>query len=157
MDLPKILRRMGWLSFTLMWIPFTIMMVSMFSVPSGDYSFEELPQLARYSMIAMGFFFALSMVGLVGAPILSGIGNQVVLKNGLLAVAEIIDISDTGTTINENPVVRFHLRVQGVDGLPFEAETEKLIPRLQIASIQPGTKVQVKYDPETFQVALVSD
>jgi hypothetical protein len=127
----------------------------MVSLPTGSYDFDEFPVLARYSMIAVGFFFAMSMIGLVGAPITSAMENRAVLKDGLLAVAEIINISDTGTTINENPVVRFHLRVQGVDGLPFEAETEKLIPRLQIASIQPGTKVQVKYDPETFQVALV--
>ena len=153
MNLPKIFRRIGWLSFTLMWIPFTVMMISMFSLPSGDYGFDELPVMARYSMIGIGFFFVFTFVGLFGASIVSAAQNRAVLKNGLLAVAEIIDISDTGTTINNNPVVRFHLKVQGVDGLPFEAETEKLVSRLSIPQV--GTKVQVKYDPETYEVALV--
>ena len=154
MDLTQIFRRIGWLSFALMWVPFTVMMFSMFSLPSGDYGFNELPVLARYSMIAMGFFFVLTFVGLFGASIVSAAQNRAVLNNGLLAVAEILDISDTGTTINNNPVVRFHLRVQGVDGLPFEAETEKLVSRLSIPQV--GAKVQVKYDPETYEVALVT-
>jgi hypothetical protein len=61
---------------------------------------------------------------------------------------------DTGTTINQDPLVRMVLEVHPPGGAPFQAETERLVSRLQIPQIQPGMVVEVKYDPATNAVAL---
>lgn len=157
MRISKHMRRLGWIAFTLAWIPFTTFFIGMIGMPDGDYAWIELPLLSRGSIVAGGVLFGLSTIMLIGAPILSGLSNQAVLKNGRPAMAKIVAITDTGTTINENPVVRFTLEVTPSDGMPFQAEAEKLISRLQVPSIQPGAMVHVMYDPDSKAVALAEE
>lgn len=151
MTLSKTMRRLGWLTFALMWIPF----VSLIGLPAGDHAWSELPLLTRYSLMVSGALAVASTLLLVGAPIVSAIHNRVILAKGLPAQATILKVSDTGTTINNDPVVRLLLEVQPPDQPTFQAETERLISRLQIPQIQPGAVVQVKYDPTNQAVALV--
>lgn len=151
----SLMRRLGWLAFTLMWIPFAGIFVGMLGVPAGSYGWAELPILARYSMLATGALFSLSMLGLIGAPLLSFLVSQRVLHGGELGEAEILDLDETGTTINEHPLVGFRLRVHPLSGSPLEAETERVVPRLQVPRIQPGARVQVRYDPKSKKVAIM--
>jgi hypothetical protein len=157
MLLSQRLRTIGRLSFFLLWIPFAGLMISMFGMPDGEYDWAELPVLARYSFIGLSFFGVTSISLMVGASITAGLSNRSVLSRGRPATATILKIWDTGTTINKNPVVRMQLEVHPPDEPVFQAETERLIPRLQIPQIQPGSVVHVKYDPQTRAVALVSE
>jgi hypothetical protein len=53
--------------------------------------------------------------------------------------------------------VHLTLEVHPRDLTPnFQAETEMLVSRLQIPQIQPGAVVNVRYDPESKEVAIVS-
>ncbi|MCP4657743.1 MAG: hypothetical protein GY856_20235 [bacterium] len=70
---------------------------------------------------------------------------------GVSAQAKVLEIWDTGVTVNENPVVGFRLEVYPQDGPPYEAETKALISRLDIPRIQPGAMLPVKFDPEDPQ------
>lgn len=149
------MRQAGWLAFGLMWIPFIILIVSMFRLPGGDYAWSELPPLVQFSLVGVGVFFPMSMVLIVGAPIVSWLSNRAALARGVPAEAVILKISDTGTTINDDPVVRLLLQVHPPGQSPFQAETEQLVSRLQILQVQPGATVQVKYDPTNQAVALV--
>jgi hypothetical protein len=68
---------------------------------------------------------------------------------GVAAPAEILQIWDTGTTLNEDPVVGMEVEVQPVDGEPFRAVIDKaLISRLAIPRYQPGELIGVFYDPD---------
>lgn len=68
---------------------------------------------------------------------------------GVAAPAEILRLWDTGTTLNEDPVVGMEVEVQPVDGEPFRAVIEKaLISRLAIPRYQPGELIGVFYDPD---------
>lgn len=71
-----------------------------------------------------------------------------ILATGKPARGEIVRLVDTGTTINNNPVVEFllHITAPGVE--PYEARAKALVSRLDIPSIQPGRIVPVKYDPQ---------
>ncbi|MDD1649266.1 MAG: hypothetical protein LUO80_02575 [Methylococcaceae bacterium] len=71
-----------------------------------------------------------------------------ILAIGKPASATIIGISDTGTTINNDPVVAFELEVHPDPGTPFKAKTRALISRLDVPQVQPGHVVPVKYDPQ---------
>jgi hypothetical protein len=66
---------------------------------------------------------------------------------GVPAQATIIRIWDTGTTINDNPVVGFLLEVHPANQPAYQAETKSMIPRLAIPQFQPGATVPVKIDP----------
>jgi hypothetical protein len=67
---------------------------------------------------------------------------------GVAAPAEILSLWDTGTTLNEDPVVGMEVEVQPMDGAPFRAVIDKaLISRLAIPRYQPGELIGVFYDP----------
>jgi hypothetical protein len=67
----------------------------------------------------------------------------------------IVRLIDTGTTINDDPVVEFVLDVTPPDGERYKARTKALVSRLDVASVQPGRIVPVKYDPQNpLRVAL---
>jgi len=68
--------------------------------------------------------------------------------HGLPATATVLKIWETGTRINNNPVVGFLLEVHAEGLQPYTAETKALISILMIPQIQPGANLKVKYDPE---------
>lgn len=74
-------------------------------------------------------------------------GNSNVLKSGVSAPAVILNVQDTGVTMNDNPQARIQLRVMPMGGEPFEAETTMFVGRFQVGMFVPGASVMVKYDP----------
>jgi hypothetical protein len=70
------------------------------------------------------------------------------LKGGLPAQATILRIWDTGTTINDNPVVGFLLEVHPQNLPTYQAESKSMIPRLSVPQFQPGATVPVKIGPQ---------
>jgi hypothetical protein len=61
------------------------------------------------------------------------------------AEAVVLDISDTGITINDNPKVRLKLRVYPKDREPYEATVSQVVSRVTIPRV--GDRVYVKFDP----------
>jgi len=73
--------------------------------------------------------------------------NREVRASGLPATATVLEIFDTGVTVNDDPVVGFRLQVEADGRPPWEAETRALVSLLAIPQIQPGAVLPVKYDP----------
>jgi hypothetical protein len=73
--------------------------------------------------------------------------NRKIREVGVPAEALVVQIWDTGITVNNDPVVGFELEVFGDDIERYRAETKARIPRLFIPQIQPGHVLPVKYDP----------
>jgi len=73
---------------------------------------------------------------------------------GLPGTARIDSVEDTGTTINENPLVRYDCTVMPEVGMPYQASTKELTSRLHPAAMQVGTVVPVKIDPNDPQIFL---
>jgi hypothetical protein len=69
------------------------------------------------------------------------------IKNGVTAPATIKRTWDTGTTINDSPLVGFELQVTPPNGVPFTAKCKKVVNRLQVVYFQPGQAITVSYDP----------
>jgi hypothetical protein len=70
-----------------------------------------------------------------------------ILAIGQPATATIMRLIDTGTTINQDPVVEFVLEVHSQAGEDYEAHSKALVSRLDIPQVQPGRIVPVKVDP----------
>jgi len=68
-------------------------------------------------------------------------------KTGQPAKAVILKISDTGVTVNDDPVVWLDLEVHPDNGPEFKARTKCLISRLDVPQFQPGLTIPVRYDP----------
>jgi len=148
-------RKLGWLFFALMWIPFIGIFVGMSGMPEGSYDWGELPLITRYSLIAVGIFMALSMISLFGGMAFGASRNRSLLEHGQSAEATILEVKPTGTTVNNYYLgMSFLLDVQPLNEPPFQAWAERLVPMHMMAQYQNGSVIEVKFDPNTQAVAI---
>ena len=149
MRLAKFLHRLTIVCFLLMWIPFTMMMINIEDVQAAESPFNN-PWMVATSALFVGtfvFFIASSIVG--------WLSNQRILASGQDAEAKILAIADTGTRINDNPVIEFSLRVQPANHPAFVAQAQQTVSVINLWSFQPGSIVNVKFVPGTDRVAIV--
>lgn len=68
------------------------------------------------------------------------------LATGSKGVGVVLNVQDTGMTMNDNPRIRMTFRIEPLDGTaPFEAEKTKVVSRVQIP--RAGDRFPVWYDP----------
>ena len=83
--------------------------------------------------------------------------NKNLVKTGIAAPAVILDVQDTGVTMNDSPQARLTLQVTPTDRPPFQAVTTAFVGRFQIGMLTPGATVQVRFDPNDIsKVAIES-
>lgn len=70
------------------------------------------------------------------------------MKTGLPGRARILEVRDTGVTINNNPQVKLILEVRDNLGQRYNTECRVLVSRINPAAYQPGMEVAVKIDPK---------
>ena len=69
--------------------------------------------------------------------------------NGAAASARILEIWDTGITVNDDPVIGMRVEIARPDGSSYDATIPKsLISRLDVPRFQPGSTVPVRIDPQ---------
>jgi len=91
----------------------------------------------------------------------SGHKQSQLVRSGIAAPARIVDVTDTGTTLNDDPRVKITLKVEPPDGAaPFELVRKMLVSRVNVP--RAGERVTVYYDPDdpsefTFRNADVTD
>ena len=70
-------------------------------------------------------------------------------ETGVPASARILEIWDTGITVNNDPVIGMRVEVDRTDGTAYPAVIPKsLISRLDVPRFQPGATVSVRVDPQ---------
>jgi hypothetical protein len=74
---------------------------------------------------------------------------------GDAAKGTILDVAETGGRINEQPVLRFRIRVEPHGRSAFEATAKKATSVVEIPRIQPGQTVTVRYDPERPHIVAI--
>lgn len=85
--------------------------------------------------------FASLISWLVMRPMLR---DQTILETGEEAWGKLLKYWDTGTTINDNPLVGMQLEVHRKDGSFYQAKTSTVIPRLEIGDLREGAQVLLK-------------
>ena len=149
------MRKIGWICFSLAWIPFAGIFIGMAKLPEGSYDWVELPLLARVSMIGAGSLMVLAMIFLLGSMLYSSIKNKELMNDGKSASATIVKIEPTGQTVNNYYVgMSFLLDVKPINEPSFQARAEKLIPMPMLAQYHIGSLVNVKFDPKSQAVAI---
>ncbi|KAB8145916.1 SHOCT domain-containing protein [Chloroflexia bacterium SDU3-3] len=77
------------------------------------------------------------------------------IKDGIPASAKILEVRDTGASINDNPMVQLLLEVRPAGAAPYQATAKALVSRLKVGYLMPGGTVQVIYDahkPERVEI-----
>lgn len=151
--LAKRMRKVGVMGFVLMGVAFGIFFIGLITMP-GSYNFDSLPPLMQYSMMLGVVLIGPTLILIFGSNIPRTLAHRRLQKNGLAADARVIKVWETGMRINNNPVVRMLLEVRPPYQHTFEAETERLMSFSDPVYMHPGAVVQVKYDPESKEVAI---
>jgi hypothetical protein len=89
-----------------------------------------------------------------GQAALDGLQQQQWLaQNGLEATADVVMVTDTGATVNMNPVVLIQMKVTPVAGAPFDVTTQTMVSRIAVP--RAGDKIKIKYNPANPQQVAV--
>ena len=116
---------------------------------------------ALIAMLLGALLIASSGCSLIGAAVdrvTGGDEARLLRQTGLPAEAEILRIWDTGTTVNDDPVIGMEVEVLPSGGAPFRATIPRTwISRLAIPQFQPGRIIAVRYDPDDPARAALDD
>ncbi len=69
-------------------------------------------------------------------------------KTGIPGKARILEVRDTGVTINNNPQVKLILEVKNSFGQKYTTQCRVLVSRINPGAYMPGMEVPVKIDPK---------
>jgi hypothetical protein len=92
-------------------------------------------------------FFIVVFGWVFGGLYLRGRKQKKLLAMGTRANGRIVEMYDTGVTVNNQPQVGLKIEVTPVSGPPFTSEIKLVISRLQTAYYQVGMNCIVRYDP----------
>jgi hypothetical protein len=67
--------------------------------------------------------------------------------SGLKGTAKVVDVRDTGVTVNNSPMVNFDLEVTLPGQAPFRTHKRSVISRLSVGALMPGATIPVLADP----------
>ena len=104
---------------------------------------------------SMGIYIGIGMVVLFGGmfylffrlffkPLINASRLQ---KTGLPGMATILEVRDTGVTINNNPQAKLILEIKNSFGQKYTTETRVLVSRLNPGAYVAGMQIPVKIDP----------
>jgi hypothetical protein len=139
------MRRISWIFFTLMWIPLAVVI---YAAVTGEPE-PPVPAIAALILSILLFAFLLA-----GSYVVGGYEKAAIRANGIPAKATITAVSDTGTRVNNRPVIRIELDVSPPYDSRFNATVEYIVPRTTRDRFQPGMIVPVFYMDATKEVAL---
>jgi hypothetical protein len=78
------------------------------------------------------------------------------MAEGLVGQATITEVRDTGTLVNQNPVVEFDLQV-AVDGRdPYPVTHRQVVSKLVVGNFAPGAVVPVRVDPGNVAEVMIA-
>lgn len=85
---------------------------------------------------------AMNQSGLTANPM----ANMATMAGGLMGTATVTAITETGTVVNNAPVVELDLSVTVGGGEPYPVKHRQLIANAQLPSFQPGKSFSVRVD-----------
>lgn len=104
----------------------------------------------------------ITIVGIVVAMIfvrrLTGntAANRQLMATGETAQATILQMTDSGMRINDNPRVSLLLEVRPANRPAYQVEIKQVISLLQASQYQPGQQLEVKIDPADPKKVVIS-
>jgi hypothetical protein len=138
-------RRISWIFFFLMWIPLV------FVIYAAVTETEEPPVEALVLFFGLMVLFAILLIGSFG---IGSLEKDRIRRSGIPAKATVLTVSDTGTMVNNQPLLKIGLEVQPPYDSRFVATVEYIVPYSFLPQVQPGNTLQVFYLEDTKEVAI---
>ena len=81
--------------------------------------------------------------------------EKLIIDNGVQANATVVEIIDTGSRSNQNPVCRVIYSVEPEGEPAFRAETKMVLSPVDLTKFREGTVVRVAFDPRNRSEVVV--
>lgn len=144
------LRIAAWACFFLMWLS-----LALFIFHDTSKAPEDADMIFIFAFLALlAAFFILLVFSSLAPLVMEWHESRIVRKQGMLVPAVVKDVTDTGISINKQPVLAITLTVRPPYEEAFETTLKKIIPFSSIPQVQPGAQLQVYYIFGTKRVAL---
>lgn len=83
--------------------------------------------------------------------------TRAVLAHGVRAEARVLNLEDTGTRVNYQPLIAITVEVMPANKPPYRAVVKKVLTMADTSEFQHGAIIQVKYEPaHPDRVAIVT-
>ncbi|WP_433635405.1 hypothetical protein [Nocardia sp. CA-120079] len=110
------------------------------------------PQMAlpiiALTIVAMVFACTGEGIGEGIMAAFTGNNNSSAFRDGLVGIGTIKSFRQTGLTVNDQPQIRIDFSVEGVDGKIFHSHAKMIVPLTELALLQPGVVLPVRYLPD---------
>jgi hypothetical protein len=73
--------------------------------------------------------------------------NSGEFRDGAVGIGTITSFRQTGVSVNDQPQVKIAFRVEGSDGKVFDSHAKIIVPLTELALLQPGVVLPVRYLP----------
>ncbi len=146
MALEKRIRVVAWTVFFIMWVPFCILILA--AATDEDPGAVVRPLLI---FVALCILFA---VLLFLSFRIGRLEKDRIRRTGIPAKAVVISVTETGTTVNDQPLVAIELEVHHPYGARFRATAEYFMPYPPPPEFLPGKTVQAFFLDDTREVAV---
>ncbi len=104
----------------------------------------------------MGGFFALGIAAVLVFTTVSNRRKEHIENTWYDAPAEILDVSETGTYINNQPRLKFLLHVRSPVHSPCDVVHKQVIPLTALAQYSKGNTITVKVNPDNPEDILLT-
>ncbi|MCB1905927.1 MAG: hypothetical protein KDH15_01035 [Rhodocyclaceae bacterium] len=99
--------------------------------------------------LLVGVVIAL-LVGAIVFGQLGGDGDSRLRRDGVAASGRVVEARQTGSWVNNNPVVELSLDVDS-GGKRYRAALSTMVPQVNLAAVQPGATLRLRVDPKDPQ------
>ena len=82
-------------------------------------------------------------------------GEQRVMAEGIQGTAQILEMSQTGVQVNEQPQVEMHLRIEAAGIAPYELRKKFIVPLIALGSLSAG-RLSVAIDREDHENVVIN-
>jgi hypothetical protein len=127
--------------------------VAGFLVPSGSRTDDGHP--LNIFFWAMGGIFLVTNGAILLWVFLSNRRRAIREATWMDGTAEILEVSETGTYINEQPRIRFRLLVNSPVHGTVEVVVKRVIPYTALAQYQKGATIPVKVNPDDADEVMI--
>ena len=73
--------------------------------------------------------------------------NSSEFRDAAVGIGTITSFRQTGVSVNDQPQVKIAFRVEGADGKVFDSHAKMIVPLTELALLQPGVVLPVRYLP----------
>lgn len=106
----------------------------------------EAQPLFIAGLVTFTMLFSFAM--LFGAMFKGAARRKVLLRRGVDGSAKLMVVEQTGTQVNDQPMLRLRMMVEVPGRSPYSVLHKEVVAQIRLAQLQPGIVLPVKVDPQ---------